>query len=285
MPDYNEFQRPYQSLNTAPYRGALAGIGANDLVGGVIAGVLAATEIASKQLQTIADVFSRGQHDRSTMARIHNEIGQAAKRSTVASYRYRVSSFKRTPSYRIGDRLSGGVLQRALNSDNIYEASAEGIHFPNVTWLNSEAKHWARLNFGAGEAAGSAIYGNAKRKFSVTWDDVVIAQLGFTETKRPAFGIPPGFFVQGEAGRRGGRARSAGGAFYPTRQGPMRPTRGITPTNFLDAGLARIARELPLAYEDLFNEWWVQAQGKAGPLTGKARGRRPSGSHRVFTHY
>lgn len=193
-------------------------------------------------------------------------LGENAQRSMVASYGQTVTRRKTVPSYRSGSgRLSGGVLLRAISSPSFFHATADGLEFGDITYLDSEARHWHRINFGAGERGESEsdefpVFGTALR---------------FDDGPSPGFSMPPGVWI--ENGRRVPAGIRGSSQFYPTtldegkgggglraalgragarsirrgRPEAMRPTKGIEAANFMNAGLARIARDLPDLYKAL----------------------------------
>ncbi len=81
---------------------------------------------------------------------------------------------------------------------------------------------------------------------------MVVAQLGLAPDARPAFRIPKGYWINGND-------------FYPRGEAPRGSTKGarrqragltagIVASNFLDAGVRRIADEFPLEYQRMYAE-------------------------------
>ncbi len=167
--------------------------------------------------------------------------------------------------------------------------------------MNQEARHWARLNAGAGP-----IGQGSRGRFPVRWSNLVVASLGLDMDARPAFFLPRGYwFSPGEglvspnAGRTGKdefypQGTSPGGPFSHLRsrrrldgkkagghEGPglarRRPSKGIRGRQFLDAGVARIGQELGPTYERLYENLWKQGTiGRAGNVTTRVVGPKPS---------
>jgi hypothetical protein len=180
-------------------------------------------------------------------------------------------------------RLTGG-LQRAVRSDKFAYSDAHGIYFANTQVLNDEAKHWARLNFGAGKAAGK---GGPNGVFRLRFDDRVIGPpVGFRDKPRPGFSMPAGIFFDGDGNasipRHEFSGASTGNEFRPgavtlvktvTRGGPgakatvrikkRLPTVGIKARHYLDAGLQGLEDRFPIEYKIYFDERMAEASEKA----------------------
>lgn len=266
-----------------------------ELNAGVIAAVAEADERTARQVKAVAEVFRKGVAP-GERTRVHREIGAAAQKSVLRSYAQTVG---RTPGGRYpyrklarqpNKRYAGGALKKALGARNFYEASPEGLRFINITSLNRTARHWARLNAGAGP-----IGKGSRRRFQVRWSNLVVASLGLDQQARPGFFLPRGYWFSRQAGAvvPAGSSPTGTDEFYPMGTGPFRgrrrldgvragghsgpglarrrPSKGIKARNFLDAGVATIARELPKGYERMYRRLWDQ--GVVGP---GARSQVPS---------
>lgn len=234
-----------------------------------------AAYVESEMLKTLGALFTDVAFVRQQGGKIaaaHYDIGEAARRSVQNAYTHR--RFRRPKgSYRIDDygsdgqnqRYAGGALRRALGSDKGHvEADEYGLRFLNTAVLNEEAKQWRRLNYGAGGKAGQAPH-----QFNLEWGGVVVATLGLPADPRPAFKIPRGYWI-GPDGKRVGAGGGSSDRFYPVgttsadinrgeafrgRPSPARMTAGIAASNFIDAGVRRIANEIPSAYINLYAQW------------------------------
>jgi hypothetical protein len=145
---------------------------------------------------------------------------------------------------------ASGALSRAIRSDQFYEATARRIRFINIDLLNKEAKHWKRLNFGAGSGAV-----RAPGKFQLEIGGQLIgAAIGLDPDPRPGFGLPPGFFL-GPGGARQVPGTPGSGIFIPTGKLPKSRTYGIVTTNFLDVGIQRLLKEMGIQYLDLLDRY------------------------------
>lgn len=224
------------------------------------------------QMRAMAAAFGRS--DRGAFQDIHQRVGDLAQDSVLRAYDQLVTAREGPASrthYRAGaNRQAGGVLRRALGNGNFFEATPDGLRWVNVAMLDTEARHWHRVNFGAaGRGEGSTA------QFDVRYGNLVVGALGYSEGPSPPFAVPRGVWINMEGGRVKAGANPRGAdAFYPQGQRPPgifgAPTRrrtsaGIEEKNFLDAGLARIAREFPRAYEQRYE----QIYGKL--LTGQRK--------------
>lgn len=189
-------------------------------------------------------------------------IGTAAQRSLVASYagrRYR----RPIGSYRVGDRYSGGALARALSNPDMVKATAFGLYFINVDRLDREARHWRRLNFGAGAGGAEGI--EAPGQFPVTGMGLMI---GLEPDPRPSFTMPRGLWLsRGGVRQPPSTDRVGQDAFYLAsgsgyeqsggfgiRADAGRITRGIASRNFLDPPVRLIGARLRPELEGLWDQ-------------------------------
>lgn len=239
------------------------------------------------QLAAIAYVFESPRRDTARRTQLFRDVGQVSQNAVVNAYDEMVVGRERAASrthYRAGatgpnrGRFANGVLRRALNSENFFEAHSDGLRFINTQYLDQRAMHWRRLAFGA-EPLGRG----ARESFPVRFGSLVAGALGLDEPPSPAFDLPPGSFLAGE--RAVGHATRNRGrhAFYPrgelppgTRlRGGQRATRGIAGRPFLQAGLQTMAETLPRAFEDYYFELFQLAQSRRGPIGRLPRARRP----------
>lgn len=210
---------------------------------------------------------------------MNREIALKAQRSTLAALARRQPQ-RDLPAYRAGasnnrkKRYANGRLRRAIDSPLFFYVDARSIRFINTTILDKEAVHWRRLNFGT--RGGAAIRPPAQ--FRIRWGktsgggELIAAAFGLDPDVRPAFRIPPGvwlepgiFYPMGElprgqrpegaisavSAREGATARRVAAQRGPRRGRRARVgqwTRGIASTNFMDAGVERIAREIGPTY-------------------------------------
>lgn len=200
------------------------------------------------------------------MQKAHVAVAEVMRQAVSDAYEANVESVRKVPSYQRSNR-NAGHLGRVIRRRDLVRASSDGIAFINESALRTEASHWLRLNFGAGEAAGPQPGPTPIRLFG---EAVLNAQLPFGAQQ--AFILPKGFFIQGgqavfpTASHRG---FGSSAPFYPSRRSPYRPavTAGIRGRHFMEAGLEAMARQLPIEYTDLINEWIQRGGRKARAVT------------------
>lgn len=228
------------------------------------------TRGAMNMARILAHGLQQEMQDKSELAKLHRRVAADMRESVKSSFEQTVHS--KPGQYRMGDkRISGGKLKRAIMASSLAVGTEEGIFFVDEYRLSREAKHWRRLNFGA---VGTAVTGREAKRFPFRFDDVTLYTVGFPDGATPSFGLPPGFFedASGEKVDRSTSRRGmdkfiwvkGGKAMHPgvrkVIDGPMSITRGIKPRNFLDAGLRRMVKELPPAYEKMIKGWLDDAE-------------------------
>lgn len=265
-PDQAAFVGRLQRTYTAAIAQALA-----DAVQG-------ANTATAQTLQELGRVIQQGIAPQEFLT-AHQTIGLAAQRAVLNSYAQVVTARKRVPSYRTepdgaNTRFAGGKLKAALSSPRFFVATPTGIQFINVDELDATARHWARLNAGAG-----AVGGGSRRTFDVRWSNLVVASLGLEMSPSPAFLIPRGYWWDAASGQPAAPGATGTSEFYPLGTGPRsraratlsaagesgrvnvplqrrRVTGGIVARNFLDAGVARIATDLGPTYQRLYSDFY-----------------------------
>ena len=208
---------------------------------------------------------------RGQFADANTRVGREANRAALSAFeRGRLG----TSSYRSGEgnlrykRFAGGQMSAALASDNMFLARPDGLAWINAAWLDLQAPQWYRLNFGAG-LAGSGT--RSPQQYSVAFFEQNVGSIGLTGFQTsPGFFLPAGFFsTNGNLSGAVALGSGRGDAFRPlsyntnqiisqaqdgnnrnkqsfVRRAPLL-TRGIKGTNYLDAGMAVIARAWPIA--------------------------------------
>lgn len=214
---------------------------------------------------------------RTGMAEAHKRIAAKAQAAVVESYNKRVGYD--TPS-RTKNRLKG-KMKEALTNANFITTNRNEIAFGNISMMYSLAPHWRRLNFGAGAMGQKRKPQSFPFNFSGTRASGK-DRLQLTHNPGAAFRMPPGVFYDGSQpipydSSRARHAGGPGGDFYPVNylskgeRKAARPfignntrgkyyTRGIQGYHFLDAGLRKIANELPREYNVLANKWAEEAR-------------------------
>lgn len=224
---------------------------------------------AGVAIEEIGDRFV--QDDQTAREKMFKELAQAGVRSMRASYGQVVTAREGPASrthYRAGTgRDAGGKMLQALGSADFFSATANGLQWGNIQLLDDTARQWHRLNFGAGGRAGGA-----SESYNVPGTGL---SLGLHDGPSPSFSMPAGMWLDDENRRHGPDAGRRGmDAFYPRRKLPgagqklpthpdLHPaaiskqeaasgdieTRGIKGRHFMDAGVRRMARDLPIALD------------------------------------
>lgn len=196
---------------------------------------------------------------RSQLAQVHTQVAKLMQRAILADYAKAQAQFGRNIApYRLSKRDAGGKLRRALGSKSFYRGTYEGIGIVNTTVLDSTARQWHRLNFGA-RPAGTY----TPTMYQVRFGNLVAGSFGFADEEPSApFLMPKGVF-------------SGDGAFYPRGRTLVNPTRGIQAWNFLDAGPRVMAERLGPGYEGLYKDWFESYTRGKGPLARVGNPPRP----------
>jgi hypothetical protein len=234
------------------------------------------------------------------LADLHKRTADEAQQVIIEAYQSSKVIDKGHP-YRFAEssqklrRYSNGLMLKALSDKNLNSSSADGIQFVNVSILDSQAKQWRRLNFGAGNR------GNSSPKHTPTKMNFFGQQsrvsLDFANQKpSPGFYMPEslsafGFFSNKLSGTNSGvfspvpLVAGAGQAFYIvtsktrfTGMGKMsrskkianarffarhHATQGIRAAGFLEAGAEYINQTYPERLTELITKWFTDSV-KAG---------------------
>ena len=208
-----------------------------------------------------AAMAAAGPREQADMRRTNERLARVMREAAYQDFTRKVGRHRKG-SYRVGrGRISGGALKRALNSKSMAVGFANRIEYVDQDLLNKTAKHWARLNFGAG-AAGRRT--NVQKMYKLRFGGrgargatkaPTIIKVGFRTGPRPAFYMPIGMWRE-EGGGRVPFGASRGDMFFPTSSRFWaKPTRGIAAMNFLNAGFKALEDEFPRAYQDLYDGW------------------------------
>jgi hypothetical protein len=187
---------------------------------------MAAAEYAGLITKVQAEAIAKS---KTQFRKAYENVGIAAGIASYDAYqavkKTRPPGEARTP-YRQGSRDSGGILERALLSRNMFIVGTNGIAWPNFDYLDSQARQWYRLNFGAGDRgkggfseayqsrrtsnpSAAAIYDVAafSDELGGLQEDIKLSFQAFNPS--PSFLVPYGFWkgedgnVSPQAARRG----------------------------------------------------------------------------------
>lgn len=252
----------------------------------------------------------------SEFSRAHERLAKAGQRSILRSYDQTVTRRKgpagrsnyRADAAGRNRRYAGGLLRKALASPQMIYWDERSLALINVSLLDREAAHWARLNAGAGPAGRGS-----RRTFQVQFGSLVVGAIGIDMTPSSAFFIPRGYWwAPGEGPYSPNATRRGMDEFYPIKTGPKkrnnpgdntskvrfkartagdqnrlegpsyqrrRPTRGIQARNFLDAGAATVAKELGPTYEQLYRDLYTKKLVRVKPSKIRASVRTFRGGY------
>lgn len=201
--------------------------------------------------------------NREDLAGAHQKVARRMQTAMLAAYDSNVEARKGVEQRASAKRYKG-QLRRRLADPRMVVADADGINYINLSILRQTARHFMRLNFGAGAAAG----GQISPSYPLRLFGVTLADVGFHQAPRPGFKLPSGlFFGEGGWTRPSGALRGTG-YFVPLRTGFKfdKETRGIEPRYFLEAGIKEMTVALPAQYNALMNSWLHDAaQSGTGP--------------------
>jgi hypothetical protein len=251
----------------------------DDLVPQIIAATADATMRTARTVVTFGELLRQGASEVGPKLEAANtELARGAQEATIAAYQAARDAGRHSPAYRTSardprnTRYAGGLLLGALASGGFATATDKGILFGNVPLLDGAARQWARLNFGAGAAAGAG-----SPRFNVHWSNLVVASMGLEEAARPPFRIPRGFWINREEFYPLGELPSGfsrGGGVVENQEPRM--TRGIRAEHWLDAGVGYIAENLGETYRNVYKQIYREAAGavrEAGGVTLTRPGR------------
>lgn len=221
---------------------------------------------------------------------------KANKKQTAMPYRYKGDRRFLGPRQRTIVRYSNGALERAFsNRSKMYRSAMDGLDFIDPTWLDSQAKQWYRINFGAGKFGNSTPKGPDARVRFFNQETPIDMNLGlrFAASRKPML-IPQGKWRDKESGVSVGWDRNRkpdSDFFYPQgRTSQMLKTVGFPGIRYLDVGVAHIAKNLPKEYAMLVSEYFTEFQTdgggpvsymKADVVLGKDINRRLSNINRI----
>jgi hypothetical protein len=235
-------------------------------------------DVIVKHLGRFAASLAVSTNRRDRIARIHTIAGNEAINATSVRYENARKAAGGSGPKTIRDsknamRYAGGKLGKALKDPNMMLATWEGVSYVNVPYLDTVAKQWYRLNFGAqgSNDANSRPHGRHTIKFfGEAISAISLQELGPSK----AFRIPTGFFVDVGGAKREFVAGTdynlkeykRGKTGWEGQRNFVKPqiTKGIAGWAFLDAGAKQLADSLGDGYTVLWREWLDEAAEDGG---------------------
>lgn len=230
----------------------------NQSVAGLGAGTAAMTALVSDQ---VTDERKRDLANRA--------IGRDVRDAIVDGYDRKVAATKnRNPLYANRKNRLTGKLRPALANPSLYRAGPRQMQFLNTAQLTSQARHWARLNFGvegwevSGQQSPDVMFTLFGQQYSI----------GLREGLRPGYSLPLGSWTDPSGtSKRYNRSRRGIDMYQPHSRSlrnrlvarGMResPIAGIEPRYFIEDGLREFPRSFRRQYNRLIDEALDGADG------------------------
>lgn len=182
--------------------------------------------------------------DKKDIKQANERLAKAAGDAALKRYDARRAASDTPGEYRMGEgRVSGGRLRRAIASSDFVFSDEDGFAVGNITKLNKEAIHWARINWSAGPQATD--YPTIRVKF----DQTTIASIASKPKASPLWNIPKGaYFTGGEL------------HINPDSQKPAyQIKKAHDPYHFIEVGFAEAAKRFGPEYETMMFGWLNKA--------------------------
>lgn len=198
-------------------------------------------------VNALAQAMGQRAIPRAQLGEINQGIARRAQSAVVNGYRSRL------PRRSTGGDLSGR-LSSALSSPAMTAATNDHvISFLNTDVLNTQAKHWYRVNYGAAGPSYSRAGGHEAQTFTIKINGRPVATLRDDNRPAPTSFLPTRFFWGGDV---------IGDRIIPLAPGVM-PGFGSRPAHFTDLGFRVIAEEFGPAYTNFFTTWVRQGKNRA----------------------
>lgn len=233
---------------------------------------------------------------------IHQIAGLKAQVAMVAAFKRK---HPRRGTSVSNSRLANGVMVGALSDPGFFTARHDGVAFGNRAFLDSRAKQWYRLSFGAGDAGGLT---PKRDRHRIEFFGALAGRLSLRKFEpSPAFRMPPGIWIDkgslqaadsgfefegeqvlgfGNPERKGGSdeflaagpnkarldaLREEKGQFILPQSSVFEYTKGIVGSNYLDSGVRVLAKSIGDGWTVLMREWFVEAENSGtGPVARRA---------------
>jgi hypothetical protein len=178
----------------------------------------------------------------STRKNVNLRIADLAATRVANGWRERLPA--NAPPYRVGENRLSGTLDPALQNiaDMTADTTDRVISFINVSSLNSQARHWYRVNYGA--AGPNLAARNPREQYVVEVGGRPAFRIQDKSNPDPRNMLPHHFFSYG-----------IGAEFVPLRGPADRPSNGVRAARFTDLGLQSIQRNFGPEYMKMFNRW------------------------------
>lgn len=208
---------------------------------------------------------------------LHTDLAEDALDAIEKAYLSHFDKGTHSSNYRqmsgADGRYSGGKLLTALTAPEMYSATRDGVAIINPLWLDSQAKQWYRMNYGAGAKGKNTPKGPGAQQVVIFGQQSPIDSGLNNFGPSPSYFLPPGYWREQGTGKAFGNDRSrlrfkdefyllGGSKFAGGRQPKV--SLGFAGSRFLDAGVARLIQTTPQAYDRLIVEWFNEYTNTAG---------------------
>lgn len=198
---------------------------------------------------------------RSKLKAANVQIAKEAQAAMVKGWRSRLP--RRSSSYRPQARLVKR-LGRALASESmVTQTTDRTISFINQATLNSEAKHWYRVNYGA--QGPNLAEGRQARSFTASVNGQALFTLRDDTPPAAQSFLPQGFHWRGGA--------FPTGIFFPDKHSAPANVRGqgVRAARFTDLGVEAVAQRLGPVYFSTLQSYLASDSGNAKGRVNRIR--------------
>jgi hypothetical protein len=190
----------------------------------------------------VYESVNKGVPDR-LMLRANTVLAESAQRAVVSGWRSRLPL--RSAPYRKGpdpdhDRLSGKLGEALADESMLRYTTPRGISFLNVQVLNSQARHWYRVNYGA---FGPRANPNRPKAYPITVDGHTVMMLQDEHQPSANSWLPRRFMFEGRD------------YFTPLRGPADVHGGGHRSALFTDLGFQSIAKNVNRVYGSTFRTY------------------------------
>ena len=223
-------------------RGALPEILAINMHNSVVAGLKDAGSDVERLARKMARKLEQQQIPSSRLKEANLKLASIGQNAIVSGWRSRLPVG--APPYRRGpttsDRLSGLLGPALASPEMLRGTTARTISFLNVGYLNREARHWYRVNYGA---FGPKATPSRPTAYPVTVDGQTVTVLQDESPPAIQSWLPRSYTSEGEV-------------YFAPLKGPAdRAGGGHRSALFTDLGLQAVARNFDPVYDNMLRSY------------------------------
>jgi len=261
-----------------------------------------AKDVKTKLAKVLRESFPRSGEQANSefsaiIAGVNKPLAEDIRKEISRAYR---AGKKKRKSYRSGDtgklkRYSNGQMDKGIASKNFIRGDSRGINI-NLSILDSYAKQWARLNFGARPRGSKDREENKIKLFRKTLQDSPSLR---TYPTRKGFKIPPTRKAVGVSSAKPYDITPGPKSIAQTQQGPYlylypfkskglpkrkfktKLSRGIQGWRFLDVGISYMNKEYGKRLTPALNTWVKTLEAQVAKSASTKVESRPKVSAKV----